>query len=61
MKFAGLEREVIVSGNLSEIEIWSKDRYENGLEWDQEVYSSLLDEVLGDDDTISDGLEQLLR
>lgn len=61
MEFAGLEREVIVSGNLSEIEIWSKDRYENGLEWDQDAYSSLLDEVLGDDDTISDGLEQLLR
>ncbi len=61
MEFAGLKKDVIVNGNLSEIEVWSKDRYENGLEWDQEVYSNLLDEVLGDDDTISDELENLLR
>lgn len=61
MEFAGLKKDVIVNGNLSEIEVWSRDRYENGLEWDQEVYSNLLDEVLGDDDTISDELENLLR
>lgn len=61
MEFAGLKKEVVVNGNLSEIEIWSKDRYENGLEWNQDEYSNLLDEVLGDDDSISDELEQLLR
>lgn len=61
MEYAGLKKEAVVTGSLSEIEIWSKESYENGLDWDQDEYSTLLDEVLGDDDSISDELEQLLR
>jgi len=60
MEYAGLKKDVIVNGNLSEIEVWSKDRYENDLDWDQEMYSNLLDEVLGSDESVTDELDDLL-
>lgn len=47
MAYAGLDKEIIVNTYMEEIEIWSKDRYEADLEWDQDEYDNLSDEFLG--------------
>lgn len=47
VQYAQLEKDVIVNACLGEIEIWSKDLYDRDLEWDQEEYETLSDEILG--------------
>lgn len=46
-ELAGLNREVVLSGVISRIEIWDKERYEQKLKETDEDFQSLAEEVMG--------------
>jgi len=49
LTYAGITKEVILFGHTNKIEIWDKDRYEEVLSVDPDIYADLADEVMNEE------------
>jgi MraZ protein len=47
LEFAGIKREVVLSCQLSKIELWSKEAWDSQLEKEPEDFARLAEEVMG--------------
>lgn len=54
--YAGVDKEMVLFAYGDKIEIWSKKNYEAELAMDSEDFSSLAEDVMGDENTVQDGL-----
>lgn len=54
--FASISKDVVVSSAINIIEIWDKVKYEKALEVDADDFAALAEEVMGQDDSIVDGI-----
>jgi len=46
MKYAGIEKEIVLFAHLDKIEIWDKSSYEDLISFDSDEYANLADEVM---------------
>ena len=47
LDYAGIDKDVVMMGNLSKIELWSPDRYKAQLDREPEDFSALAEKVMG--------------
>jgi len=55
MEFAGIESEVVLACQFDKIELWSKDAYDNLLDYEPEDFANLAEEVMGNKNRGEDG------
>jgi MraZ protein len=48
IKFAGLEKEIVLSSSVNIIEVWDKVEYENSVSKSLENFGDLAEDVMGD-------------
>ena len=48
IKFAGLEKEIVLSSSVNIIEVWDKVEYENSVSKSLENFGDLVEDVMGD-------------
>ena len=48
IKFAGLDREIVLSSSVNIIEVWDKVEYENSVSKSLENFGDLVEDVMGD-------------
>ena len=56
LKFAGLEKELVLSASVNIIEIWDKDKYEQAIDDAMGDFADLAEEVMGDKNDDLDGI-----
>ncbi len=49
LKYADVDKELLLSANNNLIEVWNKDHYENLMQIDSDDFADLAEEVMGDD------------
>lgn len=47
LDYAGIDKDVVMMGNLSNLELWSPDRYKAQLDREPEDFSALAEKVMG--------------
>jgi len=48
--YAGITKDIVLFGHADKIEIWDKQRYDELLNVDAEIYADLADEIMNEDD-----------